>query len=63
MAGGTSPVRGNPRSEGCTTMILVAVFALLALFSIVSIVTSVEDPRGPRDPRDNPLLWATLGRR
>jgi hypothetical protein len=56
-------VRGNPRSERCTTMVLLAVFGLLALFSVISIVMSAEEPGRPVDTHDNPLLWETLGRR
>ena len=62
-AGGTRKVRGNPRSERCMKMAIVAVFALLALFSLISLTLSGEEPRGYNDPHDNPLLWATLGRR
>ena len=60
---GPPAVRGNPRSERCTDMAIVVVFALLALFSIISIVMSAEDPQRMTDPRDNPILWGTIGRR
>ncbi len=59
---GPPKVRGNPRSERCMKMVIVAVFALLALFSMISIVLSAEEPRGYNDPHDNPFLWAALGR-
>ena len=59
-------VHGTPRTEGCTTMVVIAAFALLVLFSIISIVMSAGDTErstDSRESREHPLLWATLGRR
>ena len=60
---GPPAVRGNPRSERCTDMAIIVVFALLALFSIISIVMSAEEPRSSNDYRDDSLRWAAFGRR